>query len=91
MDKQTKKLVEQVKTFEDALFTQKLPTATFSDILTRILYLRKQYKLDFDGKYMEASQFLCYLKALLEKREKTMANSTFDSVLKVMANLHKEF
>lgn len=86
-----KKILNQIKAYENALLTQNLSSVTFNDIFSRILSLRKQYELDFDGKYSEASQFLSYLKTLLIYKEKQIPNTTFDSVLKHLTSLHKEF
>ena len=86
-----KKILNQIKAYENALLTQNLSSVTFNDIFSRILSLRKQYELDFDGKYSEVSQFLSYLKTLLIYKEKQIPNTTFDSVLKHLTCLHKEF
>ena len=91
MDNNYKKILNQIINYEDALLTQKLSTATFTDILKRVLFLRKQYNIDFTEKYFETSQFLNFLKSLLIRQEKYMSNSTFDSVLNIMTNIHKEF
>lgn len=93
MDKNYKKILSQINTYCDVLMQQKLPTTTFNDILSRILSLRNQYihKLDLGRKNDELTQFMNYLKSLIINREKNMPNTTFDSVLKVMTNLHKEY
>lgn len=92
MDKNYKKILNQINTYEDILLQQILPTATFNDIFLRVLSLRKQYQFeDYTGKYVEVSQFLNYIKLLLIQREKYMSNATFDSVLKYLTSIHKKF
>ena len=58
MDNNYKKILNQIINYEDALLTQKLSTATFTDILKRVLFLRKQYNIDFTEKYFETLETL---------------------------------
>ncbi len=82
---------KKVAALEDYLLTERLSIVKFDNAFTLLLSLRKNYELDLDGKYAEASQFLGFLKTLVCKRERYMSNVTFDSVIKQLVGVHKEF
>lgn len=82
---------KKVVALEDYLLTERLSIVKFDNAFSLLLSLRKSYDLDLDGKYAEASQFLGFLKTLACKRERYMSNVTFDSVIKQLVGVHKEF
>ena len=84
-------ILEYVTNIENTLLTKHLSSVEFETLFYEVLSLRKSYTLDNDGKYVETSQFLNYLKTLIIKKEKYMSNTTFNTVIKQLFILHKEF
>ena len=83
--------LKNITALEDVLLKERLSAAKFDDVLSSVIKLRKNYTLDRQGKYIEASQFLAFLRALIIKRERYMPNVTFEKVVGKMCLVHKEF
>ena len=55
-------ILQQITYLEDVLIKENLSTAQFEEYFIKISNLRKNYKLDINGLFMEVYQFLFFLK-----------------------------